>query len=351
MKISKSQLIKKDTWQVAGFLGSLISQRILILITFVLIFLFHTFPLGLSDFWWHLNTGRWIWLHGILPLDDPFLYTSISPPDIRASQILRGYPLFQLLTFGVYSLAGIYALVVLKAVLMTSVYGILWNYMRRNGMHSILALAIIGVLPLLFFRFDDFRPQIFTFIFVPLVLYVIERFMTNERAGEKTSRGLFFLAPMLMLLWANLHGGFILGVGIFVLYWMSAWVARKRKLDALTDESYRRLVKLSLLSVGAALLNPAGFNAIWSIFTVVSGPFAKVVDEYLGIIKYFEFHDIQYTGYLIVAMAVLPVVAMLMKWRKISIHHILLLVIFLIAGIMSFRFSLLMVVVVLATVY
>ena len=45
----------------------------LCLITFALVFVYHTYPLGLSDFWWHLNTGRWIWSNGGLPVDDPFL--------------------------------------------------------------------------------------------------------------------------------------------------------------------------------------------------------------------------------------------------------------------------------------
>ena len=57
-----------------------------------------------------------------MPSDDPFLFSSASPLDARASLILRGYPLSQLLFFGAYTLAGESALVVLKGVLMTLFY-------------------------------------------------------------------------------------------------------------------------------------------------------------------------------------------------------------------------------------
>ena len=333
----------RETSRVSEFIGGRTSFRILFIVTFSFIFLFHTFPLGLSDFWWHMNTGRWIWEHGALPVDDPFLYSSVSPLDVRATQILRGYPLFQLLIFGVYSLAGAYALVVLKGLLMTLFYGLLWSNLRRNGMHSCLALAVVGALPLLFFRFDDFRPQIFTFIFTMLVLQLIENIIVNERRGVAIKPYMGLLLPVIMLLWANLHGGFIIGVAILSIYWASEWIARKRNVNSLSDEAYKRLFWLTCFSVGAALLNPAGMNAIWSIFFVVSGPFSKVIDEYLSTISYFEFHGIKLTGYLIVATAIIPAIALLGKWRELSIPHIVLLVSFLAAGIMSFRFSLLMV--------
>jgi hypothetical protein len=56
----------------------------------------------------------------------------------------------------------------------------------------------------------------------------------------------------------------------------------------------------------------------------------------------------KHIGYLIVATAVVPAIALLFKWRHVSLAHWLVLSAFLGAGIMSFRFSLMMVAVVLA---
>ena len=260
----------------------------LCLVTCAFIFLYHTYPLGLSDFWWHLNTGRWIWNNGAMPVDDPFLFTSASPLDARASLILRGYPLSQLLFLGSYSLAGAYALVILKSLLMTLFYGLLWNQLRRTGLHPVTALAIVSLLPLLFFRFDELRPQVFSFIFTLLVLRLVESILTDARNGQARQRYALLL-PAIMLLWANLHRGFIIGIGILLVHLFAEWTARKRNLNPLSDEAYRRFMILAIVSMLIALFNPVGITATWASFTEVSGPFSQVIDEFLGTLKYFEF--------------------------------------------------------------
>ncbi len=331
-----------------SFLGKQSVTWVLGLVTFVLIFIYHTYPLGLSDFWWHLNTGRWIWSEGGLPSDDPFLFSSPSPLDDRASLILRGYPLFQLLILGVYSMGGIYALMVLKGLLMTLFYAILWNQLWRNGLHSLLALAVVAALPLLFFRFDELRPQVFSFIGTLLVLQWTEYIIANGKQGRLLKWNSLVALPVIMLLWANLHRGFIIGVGILLVYLFSEWVARKRGINALPDDAFRRFAIVVFVSIGIAFFNPAGVTAMWASFTEVSGPFSKVIDEFLGTIRYFEFIGMKQFGYLVVAVAVIPFLALLFKWRKLSVAHFILVVSFLIAGILSFRFSLMMVTVVLS---
>jgi hypothetical protein len=347
MESSESGTAKKFARVSGSFIGNPAVQWILALVTFACIFIYHTYPLGLSDFWWHLNTGRWIWTHGGMPADDPFLFSSVSPLDARASLILRGYPLSQLLFFGTYTLAGAKALVILKGLLMTLFYGLLWNHFRRSGLNPITAITIVAALLLLFFRFDELRPQVFSFIFTLLVLQLIEQFLADERSGIPTRRYLF-LFPAIMLLWANLHRGFIIGIGILFVFLFSEWISRKTRRDPLSDKSFRRFLILAVVSTGIAFLNPVGITATWASFTEISGPFSQVIDEFLGTLRYFEFLGIKHIGFLVLATAVVPAFALLYKRRDISMVHWLLLASFLAAGIMSFRFSLLMVCVVLA---
>jgi hypothetical protein len=347
MESSASNTAEKFAWKSGSLIGNSAVQWTLGLVTFACIFIYHTYPLGLSDFWWHLNTGRWIWAHGGMPTDDPFLFSSVSPLDARAELILRGYPLSQLFFFGTYALVGANALVILKSLLMTLFYGLLWNHFRRSGLHPITALAIVAALPLLFFRFDELRPQAFSFIFTLLVLQLAEHFLAEERSGRPAKQYLF-LFPAIMLLWANLHRGFIIGIGILFVFLCSEWIARKSNRNPLPDDAYRRLLVLAIVSAGISFINPVGITATWASFTEVSGPFSKVIDEFLGTLRYFDFIGIKYIGYLVVATAIVPALALIIKWRELSLTHVLLLASFLAAGIMSFRFSLLMVAVVLA---
>jgi hypothetical protein len=58
------------------------------------------------------------------------------------------------------------------------------------------------------------RPQMLGYLFLILTLIALERF----RQGKP--RALWFL-PLLMLLWVNTHGSWIIGLGTIFVYWMS----------------------------------------------------------------------------------------------------------------------------------
>jgi len=348
MERSEQRTTQRSSWQSGLSINKQYTQWVLCFVTFIFIFIFNTSPLELSDIWWHLNTGRWIWTNSEIPTSDPFLFTSVQPLDERASLILRGYPLSQLLFFGTYTLAGNYGLLALQGLSFTLFYGLLWNYFRRHKLHPLLASAIIGLLPIPFFHFVDLRPHVFSFVGTLLVMQLIEHILANERNGLQPKPYVLLFLPATMFLWANLHPGYFIGVGLLFVYLLSELVARKKGRAPLPDKAFRRFLAVVLFSVAITVLNPAGISAIWVGFTTASGPFSKVIDEYMGTLKYFEFYDLKYMGYIVVAAAVLPSLALLIKWREITIAHMLMVASFLAAGVLSFRFSLLMVAVILS---
>ena len=348
MERSEPKATNIFSWQPGLFINKQFIQWIFCFVTFAFIFIFHFSPLELSDIWWHLNTGRWIWINNEIPTDDPFLFTSVQPLDTRASLILRGYPLSQLLFFGTYTLAGNYGLLALQGLSFTLFYGLLWNYFRQHGLHPVLASAIIGLLPIPFFHFVDLRPHVFSFVGTLLVILLIEHILEKEKKGMRPRLHVLLILPAIMLLWANLHPGYFIGAGLLFAYFLSEWIARKKGSASLPDDAFWRFLLVVFFSATITILNPAGISAAWVGFTTVSGPFSKVIDEYMGTLEYFEFYSLKYIGYIVVAAAALPALALLLKWRKVSIAHLLIVPLFLAAGILSFRFSLLMVAVILS---
>ena len=69
--------------------------------------------------------------------------------------------------------------------------------------------------------FSPVRAQVFTYFFSALTLFVLENFRINRGRVTFLFLGLIFAA------WANLHGGFVAGLGLIGLYTLGVALARR----------------------------------------------------------------------------------------------------------------------------
>jgi hypothetical protein len=90
------------------------------------------------------------------------------------------------------------------------------------------------------------RSQMFTYLFFTIWIYGLERVRRNERK-------ILWVFPCTMLFWVNMHGGFVAGIGLLLLYAIGELLNRKNVLPYLW-------ILLSILPV--MLINPYGF-ALW----------------------------------------------------------------------------------------
>ena len=90
------------------------------------------------------------------------------------------------------------------------------------------------------------RSQMFTYLFFGAWIYALERVRMEHRR-------ILWVFPCTMLFWVNMHGGFVAGVGLVLLYAFGELLNRKSPLPYLG-------IVLSILPV--MLINPYGF-ALW----------------------------------------------------------------------------------------
>jgi hypothetical protein len=93
------------------------------------------------------------------------------------------------------------------------------------------------------------RPQLFG-----LVLFALTVWLLSDRGGHPDR---LWAIPIVVILWANLHGSFFLGPFLVALAWLEAWGAKE------DPALVRRLTGVGIASVLAANVNPFGFR-IWS---------------------------------------------------------------------------------------
>ena len=297
----------------AGLPQLQIAEWLAVAAVFGAAFLFHTSPLGLGDIYWHLAGGRWIVEHGALPSADPFLYTLPEAPDARQLLLLRGYWLAQVFFYAVHSIGGDYALALLKGALFVSIYAVLFRIVRNAGAHPLIALLAIAPLPLLFYRFDELRPQVFSFLGTLVVYWLMVQARVQLRAGNRWPPHLVAL-PFVMMLWANLHRGYILGAVIMIVALIAEsyrYALQCRFMERRVFARYGAGVFVALL---ASLVNPClGSAYIVDLQELGHGTYASI-DEFLSLWAYAKLYGVPLLFYVPIAVMVGTAFLLVRRW-------------------------------------
>lgn len=238
---------------------------------FAFAFLFASRPMGDADFWFHLKTGEYFFATGAAPRMEMFSFTYHGIP-WTAHGWLAG-----VIFYAVWSVAGLKPLIFIFAVLTAIAF---WIAFKRANSHPFFAgvavlLAVWTALPNV-----GVRPRVFTILFASIYLALLGRFARGVK-----ERWIWLLIP-LMMLWANLHGGFFIGLALIGLTAVGM-VLDYQAGELEEPESLRpRLRKLALLFGGcvlAGMVNPYGVKLYTAPIAVLRSPiFQDLVTDWLS---------------------------------------------------------------------
>jgi len=314
---------------------------------FAALFLYHISPIGLGDLYWHLNTGRWIWEHGALPISDPFTYTtqidsqdSSQGPDTKnywQLLTLQGFWLAQLLYFGTYASWGLWGLITLKAAMFVTLYGLLWRSLLKSRVDPLLGLFVILTLPWLLQRYDELRPHVFSFIGVILVYMNMRSALEKLRSGTIRPGALTTL-PFIMLVWSNLHPGYMLGWIIIIVMLVGTIFDRWRGVTIIERRALHSLFTWCTLALIASLVNPMA-DVLFTYFGIVQNQFVFGVDEHLPLYSYAQMHGQPLLFYMVFVLALITAGALILRRKHIDSAHIFMLLGFTSVGFYAFRYT------------
>ena len=174
-----------------------------------------------SDLGRHIALGNLTLDERIIPTHDLLSHTRVGlhrPPYEWLSQVVTA------LAYRILNMDGV---ILLTALTLGITFSLVYKYSnQRSNSH----------LPPLFITFTTIgastihwlpRPHIITFLFLALWIEHLEK-LTN---GELTNKRYVF--PVIMLIWANMHGGFIFGVliwGAYIAGWLwDMWQGKANK--------------------------------------------------------------------------------------------------------------------------
>lgn len=220
-------------------------------------------PLFDNDFYWHLKTGYWMWEHQAFPSLDPFTFPP-QPDDLHRTRfMLTSYWLFQLLLCAFHKAAGNGGIIFFRLLLVVAFGAIFYRFSEKKKLVTALA-AGIGLTQILSEFFPE-RPQFISFICCALLLSTI---FTHLNGKKQQLMPLLVPLSLTMLLWANSHGGFLLGNILLLLILLAEGVKFVHpKLEPISGKEYLHLTLAITAAIAISVVNP---NHIFSFEMVRS---------------------------------------------------------------------------------
>ena len=202
-------------------------------------------PLFPNDFWPYVRIGEQIVTTGEIPTTEFMTYTQYGQPAVYL------YWLPSLIFLGVHNVGGVTLVSILSALCVGIFYTELWFCLRELRIGALTSGLVLVITGLVGVNYWATRPQLLTYPLFGLALLALLRW-------QKRDDRLIWWLPLLSLLWANLHGSFI--IMFFLLAPALLFGSGNRK----------KLLLITGLSLAATCVNRYGLQIWTSMFSMVN---------------------------------------------------------------------------------
>jgi hypothetical protein len=203
------------------------------------------------DLAYHLKVGELIVAERAVPRTDVLAWTTAGRPWLDQNWGA------QLALYGIWRLGGLPLLTVVNALCTVATWGLVAAACRRrtSSLRLIAGAVLAGYLAAAA-AFSP-RPQLFSMLLFAAELYLLEVARTRPRVA--------LAIPLLMVLWANLHGAFVVGVGLLLIEVVAAIWRRDRP-------GTTRYLLVTAASLAALLVNPWGVRVLGYAISFPANP-------------------------------------------------------------------------------
>ncbi|HEY8333642.1 MAG TPA: hypothetical protein VIQ05_07585 [Tardiphaga sp.] len=197
------------------------------------------------DTLWQITLGQWIVAHRAVPRADMFSFTMFGQPWISTQWLA------QVLYAQAWALAGWAGPVVLAAGAIALTFALLARELTRRLSESASLIFVAAAITLTASHLLA-RPHV-------LAMPVMVAWVGGLIAAADRRRAPSFALLPLMVLWANLHGGFVLGLALIAPIALDAvWHAERDARNAVA----LRWALFAIAAVAASCITPYGWDAL-----------------------------------------------------------------------------------------
>lgn len=269
---------------------NIVPKYFLVALFYVLVLSFTSYKFLDDDFFWHLSTGRYIVENKTVPSADVFGF------ETEGTKWIPFEWGWDVTTYLIYTASGYTGLSIFRSLLCLGMFIIIFRIAEKLKINS--ALTFLLSLALLIGGLSRFtpRPQLVTYFFIPLILYLIIGYKNFDKNNIKR---LYFI-PLILLVWCNFHMGVLIGLLIFFSFAVFEFISKKNRADKNNKDNIKKLLLVCAASVIAVLCNPHFIDTYSYVFAHTQmkmlesinewkSPFSKEMSSYYYTYIYFMF--------------------------------------------------------------
>jgi hypothetical protein len=286
---------------MSSFLKRLFSNYFLVIFPLVCVFIYSLYNPSDTDLGWHLKYGEYFFSH-LKPLKENIF--SIEMPDYRW---INSSWLTDVLSYSIYKLARFSGLTIAAAFIVVLIYFFSFaktesSFFSKSLIYPIFLLLLTPLISV------SFRGHLLSLLGVAIALYIYRVYPKNYKV--------FYILPLLFFLWSNLHGEFILGLYIGLVF-LFLEISRKiqissfKKIKQSLQEIFVPLI-FFVFSVASTLINPYGFEIYTETFKHLNDPMQKYIIEWLP----FDFQSVLFLSLFVMTIAFIISFIFIVKDKK-----------------------------------
>ncbi|HLJ67886.1 MAG TPA: hypothetical protein VKX16_11055 [Chloroflexota bacterium] len=225
-----------------------------------------------TDLWWHLRAGQYIALHHAVPTRDSFSFTAAGKPWTDYEWLA------ELMMYWLYAAAGLWGPILLFAAVITAAFSLVYVETATAGVNRLLAAFVVACGFGACSAVIGARIQMLTLLFLAAYASLLRLYRVRRETR------ILIAFPILMLLWANLHGGYPLGLALLLAWSLGEWLNRASGREgSLSSGELRSVLLTAGASAAVTALNPNGWRQLLFPFTLATpNAFTNHINEWVS---------------------------------------------------------------------
>lgn len=224
--------------------------------------------LYLFDFYWHLKLGQVIFDSHSIPRVDIFSFTAVGKIFLAQSWLA------DVLFYLIYRLGG-FSLVVFSNGILLFLIVLPLAFLCRKATEQVWP-SVVSLLLVAFCIPWNLRPQVFSSVLFSFFYWILLSYRSKPGVG-------IYILPFLMVLWVNLHGAFVMGLALLIIFLAcgSIEALAEKKRDAASIRRLKTLGLILVLCLIATVANPEFYGVYDYVRTILNAPSVqKLVSEW-----------------------------------------------------------------------